>query len=129
MTMNFQTVKNLSEIAIEGVSITWTKEDSGIREMRIRDASGNMLAVRSGDYGNCLKIMKPAVEEAWFVEGKFLGVAAVAERFETERQANDRLEEYRTKSESSDDIGLKVVRREVLSSSPATRAADDGIPF
>jgi len=127
--MNFQTVKNLSEIAIEGVSITWTKEDSGIRELRIRDAAGNLLAVRSGDYGNCLKIMKPAVEEGWLVEGKFLGVAAVTERFESERQANDRLEEYRTKSESSDDIGLKVVRREVLSNDLTTRSTDTDIPF
>lgn len=130
--MNFQTIKALSEVKLQGVKIEWTREDKGVKEVRISDDAGGLLVIKSGNsYSETVKLLVPAIEEAdrYALVGTFLGLTPVREVFEDEHEAKSRLDEFRAKSGYTDDHGLKIekVRVRIDDSGAATVASD--LPF
>lgn len=60
--MNLKTVKDLNAINLAGIKCEWIKEDGYPRELRLTDAKGSHVIIRTSDYGS-LKILHEAPEE------------------------------------------------------------------
>lgn len=131
--MNLQTIKALTEVKLQGVKIEWSKEDKGVKEVRISDPSGGCLVIKSNDsYSQTLKLLIPAVEEAerFRLSGKFLDLTPVSEVFESEYDANERHDEFKAKAGYGVETGLTVEKVKVrVSDDGAVISPDDSIPF
>lgn len=110
--VNFVSVKTLSEIKLEGVTVDWVKEDKTVKEVIVRDTKGNQIQIKVGaTYSDALKILvhQPFEEVNRFVlEGTFLGLSPVEEFFENEWEAKAKLEEYSGRAAYGSEVGLKV---------------------
>jgi hypothetical protein len=60
--MNLKTIKDLTTPKLEGITFEWIKEDGYPRELRLNDAKGQHVIIRTSDYGS-LRILVEAPED------------------------------------------------------------------
>lgn len=61
--MNLKSVKKIDDVKLAGISLDWIKEDGLCREVRLTDADGFTLVIRSaGGYSDSLKVLRLAPE-------------------------------------------------------------------
>ena len=116
--MKYATAKLAGDVTLNGVTVEFVTEDKAVKEVRVRDAEGNLMVVKKGsDYGEALRVLVPAPleqQKRYKLSGNFLNLTPVSEFFEDKHEADGRLEEYRAKAPHSDDCGLKVEPVDVL---------------
>lgn len=49
--MNLKTVKEIEKIKLAGIKFEWIKEDGSPRELRLTDAEGNHMVIRTDGFG------------------------------------------------------------------------------
>lgn len=127
--MNLKTVKNLTEAKLKGITVTWTKTDSSVRDITFTDEDGNCVVV-NGQYGLSIFVPKPFEEaDRYVLSGKFMGLVDVRKVFEYEHEAKGELEEFQTKAGYGVETGLKISKARVQVSDSGEVKFPDDIPF
>lgn len=129
--MNLVSVKNLSEVHLNGVSIDWTREDKTIKEISLHDGNGGHVFIKLGEsYTNSLKVMVPQPfeeEDRWHLSGKLAGLTDISEHFADEYEAKERLREY--ERQIIGETGLSIAKVKVKVNDTGKVVAGDDIPF
>jgi len=135
---NLVSIKSISEVALHGVKVDWTKEDKNIKEIRFRDSNGGHVVIRAGTYGDVLKIMIPQpYEEAdrYLLSGKLLGLTEVREYFEDKYAAENKLSEYADQIRGEHGLTVAKVKvkideaGEVAETAASNPSTEDDIAF
>lgn len=137
--MNLVSVKSLSEVALHGVKIDWTKEDKTIKEIRLHDGNGGRVVIKLGEsYTNSLKVMVPQpFEEAdrYLLAGDLAGLTTVREFFDDKYSAENKLSDYAEKVRGEHGLTVKKVKvmineaGDVVDEAKPSPAAEGDISF
>lgn len=61
--MNLKSVKKIDDVKLAGIDLDWIKEDGLCREVRLTDAAGFTLVIRSGGgYSDSIRVLRLAPE-------------------------------------------------------------------
>jgi hypothetical protein len=114
--MNYDSVKISSEVKLEGVTVDIEKRAGNVNSITFTDAAGNTVKVAKDSYSEIAILVpaKPKKETKYAVAGKVLGIAEHKEVFDTQYDAQARLNEILKENNYPDkDAGLEVKPVEV----------------
>jgi hypothetical protein len=90
VVMNWETVKQVKDAQLEGVTVEIDKADGRFHSVVVTDAKGKKLRVRYESYSMAVEVPAPPKTEKKFVlQGEYKGLK-VSETFDSEHAATNR---------------------------------------
>lgn len=126
---NFVSVKNASEIKLDGITVALDKANDSLKAVYLSDGKGGVLRIVLDSYSICAQVPAPPKKEKRYVlRGTVDGIGRIERQFESQFDADQARREIESKLRG--DFDFTVTHEEVeLPNDSAPPVSDDPIPF